>query len=138
MTDLHQLIMVKSYTSSPHTFHLRGDWAEWESLSLSLGSPCFKNHKVGVCPSRSQPGCVLGEDVTVLLSFCSGGHGESEPESFFVWLDELGWQRHNREVVLGSDCQEGLTGQVVPPPPHFPLLISIFFDVLLSFDSSLP
>lgn len=79
---------------------------------------------------------MLGEDVTVLLSFCSGGHGELEPESLFVWLDGLGWQRRNREVVWGLGCQEGLTGQVVPTPPHF--LISIFFDVLLSFDSSLP
>ena len=73
----------------------------------------------------------------MLLSFCSGGHGELEPESLFVWLDALGWQRCNREVVLGPGCQEGLTGQVVPPPPISPFLISIFFDALLSFDSSL-
>lgn len=35
---------------------------------------------------RSQPGCLLGEDMPVLSSFYPGGHGELEPESLFVWL----------------------------------------------------
>lgn len=50
---------------------------------------------MGVCPSRSHPGCVLGEDVTVLSSFYPGGHGELEHDSLFVWLD--GWD--GREVT---------------------------------------
>lgn len=61
---------------------------------------------------------MLGEDGTVLLSFCSGGHGELEPESLFVWLDGLGWQRWNKEVALGPGWQEGFTGQVVSPSPY--------------------
>lgn len=75
--------------------------------------------------------------MTVLPSFYPGGHGELEPESLFVSLDGLGWQRPNRDVSLGPGCQEGLnraSGFLF----SFFSLVSMFFDALLSLDSSLP
>lgn len=61
-----------------------------------------------MCPSRSQPGSVLGEDMTVLPSFYPGGHGELERKSSVCvvgWMD-LGWWRSSREVALGpARCQ---------------------------------
>lgn len=66
-----------------------------------------------------------------------GWHSELEPEFLCGWLYGLGRQRRNGGVALRLGCQEGITGQGFFFSFFFSL-ISIFFDVLLSFDSVVP
>lgn len=52
-----------------------------------------------MCPSRSQPGSVLGEDMTVLPSFYPGGHGELERKSSVC---VVGWMDWDGGEVIGK------------------------------------
>lgn len=73
--------------------------------------------------------------MTVLSSLYPGGHGELEPESLCGWMD---WDSRDITETLHWDQ---VVKRDLPGKWGFPLfffLISVFFDVLLSFDSVLP
>lgn len=60
----------------------------------------------GCIPRRSQLGCMLGEDGTVLSSLYPGGHGELEPESLCDCMD---WD--SRDITgrwLGTRLSRGI------------------------------
>lgn len=54
----------------------------------------------GCVPSRSQLGCMLGEDGTMLSSLYPGGPGELEPESLCDWMD---WDSRDITGTLAWD-----------------------------------
>lgn len=54
----------------------------------------------GCIPRRSQLGCMLGEDGTMLSSLYPGGHGELEPESLCDCMD---WDSRDITGTLAWD-----------------------------------
>lgn len=48
---------------------------------------------------------MLGEDVTVLLSFCFGGHGELEPGSLCAWM--IGMAEMEQGSCIGTTVSGG-------------------------------